>query len=146
MTLLIAHRGNYNGHSLDENKPEYINSVLEKFDCEIDVWLVNNVLYLGHDKPSYQIEKNWLLDRSNKLWCHAKNFDALNFLLNYKELNCFWHQEDDYTITSKGFVWAYPGFYGSKDRTIAVKPTTDMNLNSFYGICSDNFLEINYGS
>ena len=27
------------------------------------------------------------------------------------KMNChyFWHQEDDYTITSKGIIWAYPG-------------------------------------
>ena len=23
--------------------------------------------------------------------------------------NYFWHQNDDYTITSKGYIWAYPG-------------------------------------
>jgi hypothetical protein len=23
-------------------------------------------------------------------------------------IHCFWHQDDTYTLTSKGFVWCYP--------------------------------------
>lgn len=22
--------------------------------------------------------------------------------------NCFWHQEDDYALTSSGYIWTYP--------------------------------------
>ena len=54
-------------------------------------------------------------------------------MLQYEEINCFWHQEDSYTITSKKYIWAYPGYYGNNDRTIAVKPSENMNLNLFYG-------------
>ena len=53
----------------------------------------------------------------------------MNWLLGWDRINCFWHQQDNYTITSKKFVWAYPGFHGSSDRTIAVKPTEDMDIN-----------------
>jgi hypothetical protein len=24
-------------------------------------------------------------------------------------IHCFWHQKDDFTITSQGFIWTYPG-------------------------------------
>ena len=26
-----------------------------------------------------------------------------------QNFNYFWHQEDDYTLTSEGYVWVYPG-------------------------------------
>ena len=29
-------------------------------------------------------------------------------MLQNKEINCFWHQSDDYTLTSKGYIWTYP--------------------------------------
>ena len=80
-----------------------------------------------------------MFQRSERLWCHAKNIDALNWLLGWDRINCFWHQQDNYTITSKKFVWAYPGFHGSSDRTIAVKPTEDMDINLFYGVCANDF-------
>ena len=139
--IKIAHKGNIEGKSKFENCPEYIDKSLEKgFDIELDVGVYGNQLYLGHDTKEYLIDINWLLERSKNLWCHAKNFKALDLMLNYKELNCFWHQEDNYTITSKGFVWAYPGFPGSKSRTIAVKPDINwLEINEFYGVCLDDF-------
>jgi len=134
--LFIAHRGNINGPSLEENKPDYIISAIEKgYDVETDIWLVNNTLFLGHDKPQYEIDLNFLEKYKDKLWCHAKNMDALHFLLENK-LHCFWHQEDDYTITSKGIVWAYP----NKQTTgIYVMPERNNTLVSkdSQGVCTD---------
>ena len=26
-----------------------------------------------------------------------------------KSLNYFWHQTDDFTLTSHGYIWTYPG-------------------------------------
>ena len=61
--------------------------------------------------------------------------------MNYKDLNVFWHQEDNYTITSKGYIWVYPGqrpCYGS----IIVMPERTTYSKSVIekcgGICSDN--------
>ena len=54
------------------------------------------------------------------MWCHAKNFEALEYLTRCAA-HCFYHQEDDYTITSRGFIWAYPGQPGGR-YTIAVHP------------------------
>ena len=31
------------------------------------------------------------------------------------------------------------GNYGSDDRTIAVKPSEDMDLDLFYGVCANDF-------
>ena len=49
---LISHRGNIDGRRPDlENNPDYILKAIDKgYDCEIDVWLLKNTIYLGHDK------------------------------------------------------------------------------------------------
>jgi hypothetical protein len=136
----IAHRGLTNGPDKSlENNPNIINLALDQgFDCEIDVWVHDNTWYLGHDNPQYQIDIHFL----NKpgLWIHAKNLDALQSLTS-TNLNYFWHQEDDYTITSHGFIWSYPGKPLSK-KSICLMPEWNnpefKNLNfECYGICSD---------
>ena len=62
-------------------------------------------------------------------------------MLSLQTLNCFWHQQDDYTITSKGFIWAYPSKKLTKN-SIAVLPESSNytldELKNSYGICSDN--------
>lgn len=41
-------------------------------------------------------------------WCHAKNLDALAIMLQHPDIHCFSHQNDDFTLTSRGFIWTYP--------------------------------------
>ena len=140
--IKIAHRGNTVGSNPLENAPEYIDkSLSEGYEAEIDVWYYNDGLWLGHDNPTYMVDISWLQDRHNRLWCHAINFEALNYLLTFQKINVFWHQRDNYTVTSQGYIWAYPGQYGSEVKTIAVLPTPAMKLENFYGICSDDFTQ-----
>jgi len=71
------------------------------------------------------------------LWCHAKNLQAFEALLKVG-VHCFWHQEDDYTLTSKGIIWAYPG-KAVTENSICVMPerfNSDIDPNCL-GICSD---------
>ena len=139
--ILIAHRGNINGpNKLNENKPDYILETIKLgYDCEIDVWKINNNLLLGHDKPDYEINLDFLLDNCSKLWIHCKNIDSLDYLIQFKELNIFWHEEDHYTITSKCYVWAHPKSEMTSN-TIIVMPEHKNNQYDFtkcLGICSD---------
>lgn len=137
---LISHRGNLNGPNKEhENKPEYIlNTIKFGFDCEIDVRYLNNELFLGHDEPDDKIELEFLIDNQDKLWIHCKNIDALDYLLNFPCLNIFWHQNDDYTLTSKGFVWCYPKMKTSKKGIILMPEWNNFYIPSAcYGICSD---------
>ena len=141
MSLIISHRGNIEGPVLEtENKPEQIDFVLKKnFDVEVDLWYDKNIFFLGHDSPQYKIDYNWLKSRKNKLWIHCKNLQALEQLIN-TDLNFFWHQEDDFAITSKGYIWTYPGKkLGLK--SIAVMPEGSSwqlhNLKECFAICSD---------
>jgi len=134
----ISHRGNIFGpNKKNENKIDYIKNALDLgFDVEIDVWYHKNNFYLGHDEPQFKTNESFLLTK--EFWCHAKNFEALVNLKKIKS-NYFWHQEDDYILTSSGYIWTYPGKKLDK-KSIYVLPEWskkfDNSLN-FSGICSD---------
>jgi len=135
---LIAHRGNINGRTIDkENSPDYISETLGLgFDVEIDVWYIDNSCFLGHDEPQYKVEESFVIQKG--LWVHAKNIEAL---LIFKEItNCFFHNTDDVVLTSKNFIWTYPGKQLVKN-SIAVLPEIvnykKEDLEICYGICSD---------
>jgi hypothetical protein len=148
MKLLIAHRGLINGPDpITENSPTQIVHVLAAgYDAEIDVWCSENHWYLGHDKPSYLINVDFLT--RNGLWIHAKNPLAAQELAHLTRqgysLNYFWHQNDDRVLTSYGYWWTNPqqelGCY-----SIAVMPEWYTELGKLdqcldwdcAGICSD---------
>lgn len=135
--MLISHRGNLNGPIPErENSIEYIEAALEKgFHVEIDVWYDDDQWYLGHDNPQYLIGMEFLKDI--RLWCHAKNIAALKNMIK-EGIHCFWHQEDEHTLTSRGWIWAYPGS-PLTDRSIAVMPASKVTEDCA-GICCD-FIE-----
>tara|TARA_B100000029_G_scaffold451002_1_gene475264 strand:+ start:281 stop:715 length:435 start_codon:yes stop_codon:yes gene_type:complete len=134
--ILISHRGNISGpDEKNENNPKYVDEAMKQgFEVEIDVWHKDNQFFLGHSKPQYPVDVTFL--KNKKLWCHAKSFDALQELLKI-DAHCFWHEEDAYTLTNRGYVWAYPGQkIGFK--TICVKPElTKTEIKNFCGVCSD---------
>lgn len=134
--LLISHRGNTNGKESQENSPELIEDVLDRgFYVETDLWIERGKFYLGHDEPVYNITIDFF--NKNNIIYHAKNLAALEFCLD-SNIHTFWHQEDEYTITSYGYIWVYPGLsVSNKAKCIIV----DNNKPSFKydctGICSD---------
>jgi hypothetical protein len=135
--ILISHRGNITGPNKEmENKPEYIEKTLKMgYDVEVDVWCFGDGGYwLGHDKPQYYVDESFI--HNKKLWCHAKNIDALNQMIDTKFIHCFWHQEDDVTLTSRGYLWTYSGKKLTKN-SIAVLPDEKIKVE-VAGICSDN--------
>ena len=68
---LIAHRGNTSGPNIDkENDPEYLIQAVDKgFDCEVDVWVIEDKIWLGHDKPTYEVDANFI---SNPHFWHSR--------------------------------------------------------------------------
>ena len=139
--VLISHRGNTEGRKADrENNPSYIDEALQLgYDVEIDVWFIEGVFYLGHDEPTYPVEREYL--KNHKLWCHAKNIKALEALL-IEDIHCFWHQNDDVTLTSNGYMWTYQGKELTK-KSIAVMPERKVELKNISGVCSDYIKEYN---
>jgi len=142
--ILISHRGNINRVIPErENDPKYIiEAISNGFEVEIDVWFVDGKFKLGHDGPKYDFPHELLEHQANKLWLHCKNLEAIsqfNILdPNGSYLNYFWHQKDDVTLTSKGYIWAYPGKQPIEG-SIAVKPELNNDdLTKCAGICSNN--------
>lgn len=139
----ISHRGNTNGKKNDyENSIDYVLTASKEYNVEIDIWYIKNNFYFGHDEPLYLIDVKFLIKNfdKKKFWFHAKNFEALDKLKILKKANFFWHQNDDYTITNKGFFWTYPGKNLLK-KSICVLPeqyTKQKKFNGILGICSDN--------
>lgn len=136
----ISHRGNIDGRIInEENSPEYILTALSRgYEVEIDVWFVNDSFYLGHDEPLYFVDEEFL--KNDKLWCHAKNEEAFYKMLSNQKIHCFWHQTDDYTLTSKGIPWVFPG-KKVYENSIWVLPEITIYKNimiNCMGICSDN--------
>ena len=80
-------------------------------------------------------------DRSGSLWVHCKNVEADQYFVenefDCKEINWFWHENDTLTLTSKQYMWVYPGkqpIIGS----IAVMPEIhNENISKCVGVCSD---------
>lgn len=137
--IFISHRGNTVGKSDRENQPEYVSLALDGgYYVEIDVWKTCAGVFLGHDTPQYQVPFDFLYD--DKLLCHAKNLDAMFFLME-RDVHYFWHQEDDYVLTSRSIFITHPRAE-LMPGSIAMLPEikgmwTDKQLWSASGICSD---------
>ena len=145
---LIAHRGNIEGpNSTNENQPEYIEDAISAgYDVEIDVRYntFENNFYLGHDEPQYVVSPYWLAQHMDNLWIHCKNIDALyHFSTKTGGYNYFWHQEDYFTLTSKNYIWTYPGqTYTSQSVIVMPESAGETDFSKFrayncFGVCSD---------
>ena len=144
--ILIAHRGNLTGPKPEmENNPFYIDTAIKQgYDVEVDIrGSFQDGFYLGHDELQYEVEPDWLFGRAQRLWIHAKNIEAFYSLTQQvSAFNVFWHQEDHYTLTTKNFIWAYPGHILT-NRSICVMPESVEieykleTLQQCAGICTD---------
>lgn len=139
--IFISHRGNLYGKDTEtENSTKSIDTALSLgFDVEVDIWFKDNSFHLGHDRPQYPIDKEYLVNP--KIWCHLKNEEALLTLKDLKiDIHYFWHEQDQYTITSKGYIWSYIGMPISKYSICVLPEKTNnilQNIKHSLGICSD---------
>ena len=102
-----------------------------------------SVYGLGHDAPDYPVTWWWLAGRANYLWIHCKDITTLHQFSNATNgYNYFWHQEDDFTLTSKQYIWTYPG-KPYTNRSVIVCPEwhgpewNSLRVVDCYGICTD---------
>lgn len=140
MKYFISHRGNLKGKLPNrENTKLYIQEALNLgYDVEIDTWIKDSYLYLGHDAPEKKIKLQWLEERKENLWIHCKSLETLSYF-NMCEIsfNYFFHDNDDATLTSKGFIWVFPGKQ-PVNNSIAVMPEIhNDDFSQCLGICSD---------
>ena len=134
---IIAHRGNIDGPNREtENKPDTIRLAIERgFDVEIDVWYLDGRYYLGHDFPETPTSYEFLAQFAHRLWVHCKHLDSL---LQLKDLmNCFYHDKDIYTLTSRGYIWGNINS-PTHPNVIQVMPEKSGTFSSScFGLCTD---------
>jgi hypothetical protein len=141
---LISHRGNINGRIEEaENSIPYISDTMSLgYDVEIDIWYINNILYLGHDGPQYKTDLNWLLRNMERLWIHCKDFSSLNYLIKYP-LRVFYHEKENQTIINQcNLIWSHDLSNISQNSIIPLLNLNEIQSYDFskkdvYGVCSD---------
>ena len=141
---IISHRGNLLGpDKLLENNPQHIRQILKDYPSllvELDIWVLNYDLFLGHDRPEYLIHRNYLFDYliPNRTYLHLKSLETVSFFSeNNLDLryNCFYHNNDSLVFTSLGEKWCYPGVYIRTGITVMTDDSSPPSRVS--GICTD---------
>jgi len=143
--IRIAHRGNYKGRdALRENTISYIEEAIAAgYDVEIDVWLLDGKWHLGHDFPGEEIQLSFM--ERPQVWTHAKDLQGYVSLHGQKNVHVFWHDKDEFAITSKGIKWASTGIITHDGIMVMPEysPFALTVIRSFevrpLGVCSDNF-------
>lgn len=137
----ILHRGLSAGPDpIKENQEALLKQRLEEgWDVEIDVWSLDGVLWLGHDRPTVILEDRSLLTHPG-VWVHLKNLEVAAELP--PQTHCFVHDTDPAVFTSKGFLWCYPGNIVEKHkRSVIVLPERAgfkfPLLGNVAAVCSD---------
>jgi hypothetical protein len=145
--LKIAHRGNYSGAKPElENSPDYLLKAIDAgFNVEIDVWVMDDQIWFGHDEPKYgPINQDFLDQIADVSWFHCKNFDSLVwFSSRFSSAKYFWHEDDSYTLTSNGYVWTYPGMQTFKKSIVVAESYKNLISLNIFGACMDDFGDSN---
>lgn len=133
----ILHRGNNAGPNSIENNPTELMKLLnDGFELEVDLWYYNNKLYLGHDEPQYEIDEDFL--ELNGLWIHCKDAKTLEYMNTKKKyLHYFYHTDEDYVLTSRGYVWCYVG-KPALENSVIVMPEKSISTYSWDELVSKN--------
>jgi hypothetical protein len=137
---VVIHRG-YPGCGNNEQDILKIHKSLEQgYDAEVDIWKVNNKLYLGHDRPCTPFDLDSLpIDRT---WYHCKNGSAYEFFLNErKDCNAFVQDKDPYSVTTLGYIWCNVGvpiLPGLKCVVVLPERCTWDVDNKAFAVCTDS--------
>jgi hypothetical protein len=142
--MWVCHRGLKNGPNkeLENKEAEIVSRLEEGWDVEIDVWNIDGIWWLGHDKPESELIDKTIL-KHHRVWVHCKNLHALEECIRDSDVHCFTHDSDEATLTSKRYIWCYPGILLGK-RSVCVMPERyigclDVNdvLRTEGAVCSD---------
>lgn len=143
---IYAHRGNLDGpDKIHENSPEKIKEALaEKFYVEVDAWYVpeDDSLWFGHDFPTYKVDWDFIQQYKYQMVIHAKSFETLVYLKN-RDCHHFFHDKDDYVLTSWNWIWMYPSMDNKYDWSTIMALPEQVNLfdkqhvEGIGGVCTD---------
>jgi len=142
--ILISHRGNINSINLErENTQEYIDEAINSgYHVEIDLYCHEDKLWLGHDTPDTIVQSQWLVDRADKLFVHAKNHMALEYFLYNTNIPVFYHTiEAHVLIGNTSLIWSHDIANATSNSIIPLLSAKDFekrcDFEHVHGICSD---------
>ena len=152
--LYISYQGIFEGQDYpDANTPNQIGKAFNaRYSCMVDVWRVDNQLYLGSYEPMIEVTEKYL--QGNRFWINARNIDMQNWIVTQPVKNYphyFWSNQPEPTspvTVSSGQIWT-PGTVATYPSTIIVLPEIqDRGMLSTihlkcYGVCSTylNFIK-----
>ncbi len=124
----ILHRGLSSGPSAAvENCEATLKTRLaEGWGVELDIWVVDGQVYLGHDWSAAERQPLANADfflQAERAWVHCKNLPALAWMCEQVGRRCrfFVHDSDEATLTSACEPWCYPGKWAGP-QSICVLP------------------------
>lgn len=141
----IAHRANLHGPDIGTENTwgQIMRAIDAGFDVEVDLWFDenNHEYFLGHDGPKERINMAVMSRHFHHLWIHCKNLAALHQLpMESAKAHYFWHENDQYTLTSHGIMWSYMGVPYTCS-TVLVMPeqwlTTEYCSSDCLTVCTD---------
>lgn len=140
---LIAYRGNIQGNKpYFLNKPEYVDIALQYgYDAMVDVWIKDGEYWLGHDNPRYAIPTHFLSTKG--IWCRAMTREALDSMMNEKDIHCFMNGNDPIVLTNRNIMWLNDStklFDDMKSDAVYFDPegAEETMYRNIYAICSNN--------
>ena len=141
---IYAHRGNLRGPESGENALDGIEACLDSgVGVELDVWGLDEEIWVGHDRPGWKIETKVL--ENNSVICHAKNVEAV-MILSRLSTTYFSIDRDPFSLCSNGLIWANYGcsptpvsIMCSPELVMAVEGIEEFyeRISNSYGVCSD---------
>lgn len=144
MTKFISHRGNLNGAvPALENSPDYIDQAIQRgLEVEVDLRMIDDHFYLGHDYPQYKVDPAWLEERHYHLLLHLKDARSLErIIMDYWHWHYFCHAADRYTFTSRMYIWLHDLSIPPTLNTIVPLISNDLRASyksrDVHAICSD---------
>lgn len=110
-------------------------------EVELDVRMIDEEFWLGHDKPIEKISWHQLMEAAPRAWFHCKNLDALKHLGAVCGVKAFWHEKDQFTMIDS-YIFTRPG-EELTENSIAVMPEmadyTLEELSRCHAICTDKY-------
>jgi hypothetical protein len=113
--LHIYHRGNSRGAPDTENDPNCLSTIVAAGrHVEVDVWLRDGAVFVGHDAPTHIVAWDWLVALAPRALIHCKDgatFVGLRtwFAERGLEADLFYHTTEDYALSTGGKIIVYPG-------------------------------------
>jgi hypothetical protein len=125
--LYISYQGIYDGQNFENaNTPTQITKALNYgFSCMVDVWRIDNQLYVGTLAPTIQVTEKYL--QGNRFWINARNQNMQDWIQTQpsnKYPNYFWFptQQENTNVTTSGGQIITPGTVPINNTSIIFLP------------------------